>query len=253
MMWIQVEGLTVGYGEEVIFREESFRLDGSGLYVVMGPNGAGKTTLFKALLGLLRPISGRILINGVDVTGRPELAGKFVGYVPQLSAADFPFPVSVKELVESAVVLRRRPIRLFYPKEETWRVEKVLQEMGVSSVADKPLHELSGGQRQRALLARALVWDPEIMVMDEPIASVDPKGKEEIARRIRALSKDKMVLVSSHDPSLFLEGAKEIMVVNRGIVARGKPSEVMKTELLRKVYGGSVHLVERCVHIVDSH
>ncbi len=252
-MRVEARGVTVAYGDEVIFREEDLLVEGSGLYVIIGPNGAGKTTLFKVLLGLIRPVKGRVFLNGQDVTGRPEVAGKLVGYVPQLTSLDFPFPVSVEELVESAVALRRRPIRLFFPREERWRVEKVMEEMGIKDIADKPLGSLSGGQRQRALIARALVWDPQVLFMDEPVASVDPRGKAEIAERIKELSRDRMVLVSSHDPSLFLDSAKEVIVVNRGIVAKGRPADVMRAELLREVYGGGVSLVERCVHLVDSH
>ncbi len=99
---LEARELGVSYGEEVVFSNESFRLEGPGLVVVMGPNGAGKTTLFRALLGLI-PVRGRVLVNGEDVTGRPERAGRLIGYVPQWRGEDYHFPVSVREVVESLV------------------------------------------------------------------------------------------------------------------------------------------------------
>ena len=249
---IEVSHLTISYGKELVFSDESFKLEGPGLIVVMGPNGAGKTTLFKAILSLI-PVQGRVALNGVDVTGRPEEAGKQAGYVPQFRGEDFSFPVNVREIVESAIALRRRPIRLRFPPEERVRIEKVMEKVGIRQIEGKPLSELSGGQRQRVFIARALVWDPPILLMDEPLTAVDPMGRVDLVRMIKEMAEEKLVLVSSHDPSLFLDKAKALMVVNRGIVAIGPPNEVLKEELLSKVYGRSVFLVEKCVHVVDGY
>ena len=249
---LRVQGLSVSYGSEAVFRGESFELEGPGLVVVIGPNGSGKTTLFRAILGLI-PAEGRVSMNGVDVTGKPEEAGKQAGYVPQFKGEDLSFPVNVREIVESAIALRRRPPRLAFPKEERNRIDEILRRMGLSEIQGKPLSELSGGQRQRVFIARALVWDPPILIMDEPLTAVDPMGRADLVGMIKEMARDKLVLVSSHDPSLFMDGARTLRVVNRGIVAMGPPEEVMREELLSKVYGRSVFLVERCVHVVDGY
>ncbi len=249
---LEAKGLGVSYGDDEIFSDEDFRLEGPGLVVVMGPNGAGKTTLFKALLGLI-PVRGRVLVNGEDVTGRPERAGRLIGYVPQWKGEDYSFPVSVREIVESAIALRRAPPRLSFPKDERDRIDSALERMGVRDVANKPLSELSGGQRQRVFIARALVWDPSILIMDEPLTAVDPMGRVDLVRMIKEMSSSKLVVVSSHDPSMFLDRAKLIMVVNRGVVALGPPNEVIREELLSRVYGRSVFIVEKCVHVVDGY
>ncbi len=249
---IEVSDLTVSYGEEVVFRRENFKLEGPSLIVVIGPNGAGKTTLFRGILGLI-PVEGKVFINGIDVTGKAEEAGKLVGYVPQFKAEDYSFPINVMEIVESAIALRGRPPRIRFPREMKTRVRKVMEQVGIWDIRKKPLLELSGGQRQRVFIARSLVWDPPVLIMDEPLTAVDPMGRVDLVKMIKELAEDKLVLVSSHDPSFFLDKAKMLMVVNRGIAALGPPKEVLREDLLSKVYGRSVFLVEKCVHVVDGY
>ncbi len=249
---IEVSNLTVSYGDDVIFDEENFKLEGAGLTVVIGPNGAGKTTLFKGLLGLI-PVKGRVIINGIDVTGKAEEAGKLVGYVPQFKSEDYNFPINVREIVESAIALRRKPPRMGFPREMRARIREVMKTMGIWNIREKPLLELSGGQRQRVFIARSLVWDPPILIMDEPLTAVDPMGRADLVKMIKEFAESKLVLVSSHDPSFFLDKAKNLMVVNRGIVALGSPKDVLKEDLLSNVYGRSVFLVEKCVHVVDGY
>ncbi len=251
--YIDVRELTVVYGGETIFENENFRIEGSGLTMVIGPNGSGKTTLFKSILGLVSPVKGRVVVNGVDVTGHPEVAGKIIGYVPQLLEINASFPVSVKEVIESAIILHRAPPRLLTPRYLKERILNLLNKLELREVANKPLRELSGGQRQRAFIARAIIWDPSILILDEPLSAVDPKGRIEIVKLIAELAESKLVLVSSHDPSLFLPYAKAIMVVNRGVLAIGSPEEILNLELLKQVYGDSVMLIQECMHLCDSH
>lgn len=247
---VRAEGLSVHYGSEVIFNGEDFELVGPGLFLVIGPNGAGKTTLFRALLGLV-DIGGRVYMNGVDVTGDPERAGRFAGYVPQLDSIDFPFPISTEEFIESAVTLRRR--RALRGDELKPLLESLKSDLGLNEFLKKPFQQLSGGQKQRALLARALISDPPILMMDEPLTAIDPALRESLIGMISELSEDKLLIMSSHDPTLFLRNAKEIIALNRGIAAIGPPADVLNEEVMERVYGRNVVLVERCLHVVDYH
>ena len=106
---------------------------------------------------------------------------------------------------------------------------------------------------QRVLIARALVHDPQILLMDEPLSAVDPRGRAELARLIGGLGEEKLVIVTSHDPALLLEYTRSIILLNRRVVAVGPPSELLRIELLRKVYGGAAIILEPHVHICDSH
>lgn len=248
---VYAEELSVRYGDEVIFSRETFELVGPGLFLVIGPNGAGKTTLFRALLGLVK-VEGEVYMNGVKVTGDPERAGRFVGYAPQLSLIDFPFPISTKEFIESAITLKRG-ILTRGVRDGGTILESLIRDLGLSEFIKKPFQQLSGGQKQRALLARALISDPPILMMDEPFTAIDPAGREFLIRMISELSQRKLLLVSSHDPTLFLERAKVILALNRDIVAMGPPEEVMNEEVMKRVYGRNVVLIERCLHVVDYH
>ncbi len=245
MMLVEVEGLRVRYGDEVIFEGESFELSGPGLILIIGPNGAGKTTLMRSLLGLVR-IDGRVFINGVDVTGRPERAGRFVGYVPQMGPQDLTVPISVIELLSSSLALRKL-------SKGSEHLREIVDLLGLREILNLPLSSLSGGQRQRVLLARALAPDPPILMMDEPISSIDPAGRETIIDLILDLSKEKLVILSSHDPALFANQAKGVMALNRRIVSMGPPEEVLNEKVMREVYGRSLILIERCLHVVDYH
>ncbi len=251
-MRVRAENLSVRYGSEIIFDGETFELAGPGLFLVIGPNGAGKTTLFRALLGLVG-LRGRVYVNGIEVTGDPERAGRFVGYVPQLNLIDPPFPISAKELIESAIILRKRAPTLRLNDRESSLLKSLIRDLGLSEFIEKPFQQLSGGQKQRVLLARALITDPPIIMMDEPFTAMDPAGRESLIRMMFELADRKLLLVSSHDPTLFLQKAKAVMALNRGIVAMGSPDDVLSEEVMRRVYGRSVVLVERCLHVVDYH
>lgn len=253
---IRVERLTVGYGKEIILENMDLEFKGYGVVQILGPNGAGKTTLLKTILGLIKPLKGKVYVNRIEVTGKPEKAGPHIGYVPQLfTPSVMTFPVTPWELVESSLLLyRKRWPRILVDINVRKRVEEVLKLVGLpKDTWDKSLWELSGGQRQRVLIARALVHDPPILIMDEPLAAVDPAGRAEIAALIGLLSEKKLVVTSSHDPMLLLQYTKQVVLLNRRIYIAGKPKEVLTLENTRKIYGESVIPVKDHVHISDAH
>lgn len=248
------EDLTVGYDGEAIIDGFSSSFRGPGLVQVLGPNGSGKTTLLRALLGILRPFKGRILVNGEDVTGRPEKAGAFMGYVPQYFVPEQHYPMTAWELVMNSCLLHvRRWPRLGLGKRCRQLAKRALE---VVDLAPEEWHkgfwELSGGQRQRVLIARALVHDPPILVMDEPLSAVDPQGRVELARYIGSLASSKLVIVTSHDPTLMLPHTDAIVLLNRSYYVIGRPDEVLTLEKLRKVYGEAALKVRECIHICDA-
>ena len=248
------EELTAGYPGEVVLDALSFRFVGPGLVQVLGPNGSGKTTLLRALLGLIKPLRGRVIINGEDITGKPEEASNFVGYVPQYFAPEQHYPITAWELVMGSFLLhKRRWPRLFSGKSAREAVSKALDIVELSpEIWHKNLWELSGGQRQRVLIARALVHDPPILMMDEPFSSVDPLGRSDLADYIGAVSSEKLILVTSHDPTLLLPYTKAVMLLNRAFYLVGPPEEVLSLENLQKVYGSSAVAMREHIHICDA-
>jgi len=248
------EGLTAGYPGEIVLENLSFRFRGPGLVQVLGPNGSGKTTLLKALLGLIKPVRGRVLINGEDTTGKPEEASAFVGYVPQEFAPEQHYPVTAWELVMGSYLLhKRRWPRLFIGKGAKETVSRALEVVELPpEVWHKSLWELSGGQRQRVLIARALVHDPPILMMDEPFSSVDPLGRSDLADYIGAVAGGKLILITSHDPTPLLPYTRAVILLNRAFYLVGPPEEVLTLENLQKVYGGSAIAVREHIHICDA-
>jgi len=254
MVKLVVDRITVVLGSEVVLEDVEFEVSGPGLMQVLGPNGAGKTTLFNTILGLIKPVKGRILVDGVDVTGNPRLVGKYVGYVQQFAGVGLEFPITALELVASAYLLRQqKPPRLFKRKTALKRALEVLKKVGLDEHAlNKPLTQLSGGQIQRAFIARALVFDPPILIMDEPFSAVDPQGRVELAKMVGELAKEKLVIISSHDPTLLIEYTSKVLLLNRRVVAFGDPEEVLREDILRRVYGSAVLVYAAHVHITDS-
>ncbi len=248
---IEVRDLTAGYNGFEVIKDLNFRAEGPGLIQFLGPNGVGKTTLLKVLAGLIKPMKGYVIINGVNVTGNPSRAGKFLGYVPQLTLqSSNNYPMSVYEFLRTSLKIRIKStsndIKAF--------IKELLKAVGLDeSIMNSNIWELSGGQRQRVFIARALAHDPPILLLDEPLSAIDPIGRAEIAKLIGQLSSKKLIIVTSHNPSLLLKFTRKILLLGRGFYIYGDVDEVMNPRVLRKVYGSSIITDSEYVHIMDSH
>ena len=252
---IEARSLVIGYNGYELSGVLDFRLEGPMLVQILGPNGAGKTTLLRTILGLQKPVKGRVYINGVDVTGCPEKAGVYVGYVPQIMYSETHYPITPWELVSISYMMHKglKP-RLWSRKGVKERVIEVLEKVGLRREKwNSNFWKLSGGERQRVLIARAIVHNPPILLLDEPLAPVDPVGKVEIARLITSFKRDKLVIVTSHDPMLFLEHTDIVILINRKVFIMGRPEEVLTIENTRRVYGEAAIQVKEHIHISDHH
>lgn len=254
---LRVVDLSIGYlrpiveGMNVVFPENT-------LTQIIGANGSGKTTLIKTLIGILKPLKGKVFLYEEDVTGSPGRIGKYVGYVPQIfTPSYFPYPTSVGELIESSYLLyRKKWPRTFSSSDVGKRVEEVLDLVELDrSVKNKSFWELSGGEKQRVLIARALVHKPKILILDEPFSSVDPAGRVSLASTIIKLlrSESTTVIMSSHDPTLLLQNTDNILLLGNGKWFFGPPEDVLRKEILKEVYGEAITIHEAHVHIHDYH
>ncbi len=251
---LRLENVTVVLGGQKVLEDVTLRVKGPGLIQVLGPNGAGKTTLFRTILGLVKPVKGRVIVNDVDVTGEPDEAGKHVSYMPQ-TYPEIDLPLTPIEALQHYLALYHKRWPRLVSGNLREKVYWALEAVGLPRDAwNKPLHSLSGGQRQRVMLARALVTDRPVMLLDEPLASVDPAGRAELAKLIAEFAREKLVIVSSHDPTLLLEHTDAVVLLNHRVVAFGPPEKVLRVDVLREVYGGAVvEVTEGHVHIADSH
>ena len=241
---IEAEGITFGYGREAVLRDVDLAIHRDDFLAILGPNGGGKTTLVKILLGLLEPWAG-------SVARRVSTRRGALGYVPQFAEFDRSFPVQVRQLVRMGRLGLRGPIRRFRPEDEE-EVDRVVRELGLGSVTDAPIDRLSGGQLQRSLIARALVADPEILFLDEPMASIDAGSRESLLEILERLQRRIPVVVVTHDLTPFGGVVRQIACVNRRLFYH--PHGELTPEMLEEVYGCPVELIAHGVpHRVLPH
>ncbi len=232
---IAFEDVWFSYDSASVLEAVTLTLRERELVCVVGPNGGGKTTLLKLALGLLNPMRGRVRVFGRS----PRRARTRIGYVPQYSLFDPQFPVTVKD-----VVLMGRLERHWggpYRRPDRKAAEAAMKEVGIASLAKRHFSTLSGGERQRALIARALASEPDLLLLDEPTASVDALAETRIVELFQTLNRRMTVVMVSHDLA-FVSGVVECVVcVNRKVQVH--PAADVTGEVIEDLYGGHVHRV----------
>ena len=240
---LAIESLAFGYPQRTVGRDVSFTLDAGEVMCVLGPNGSGKTTLLRTLLGLLPLHEGRILFNGKDLASfsRREIA-RVAGYVPQDHSPYFAYSVRDMVLMGRSAHLGTFSMPGAQDREVATRV---LESLGISPLADRPVTEISAGERQLALVARALAQEPRLLVMDEPTASLDFGNQVRVLERIAALAGGGIsILFSTHDPDhAFLAAQRALLLAEGRVLALGTPREVIRADTLERLYHVAVQVV----------
>jgi ABC-type Mn2+/Zn2+ transport system ATPase subunit len=226
---IRLRSAAFGYGTRRIVSGVDLDVVAGRVLGIVGPNGSGKTTLFRGLVGLLPPSEGSV--------SRAE--GIVLGYVPQREALDASFPLSVREVVEMGAY--QRLSRLRRPSAGDRRLaEQWIERVGLGAQRRQPFAELSGGQRQRALLARALVTRPQVLLLDEPTSGVDRGAEEQIFALLTELHRDGLaILLVSHQLGLVRRFVQEVLVVADGRVECGSPEQLLAPERLALLFGAA--------------
>jgi manganese/zinc/iron transport system ATP- binding protein len=236
---IEVNDLTVAYRDHPVLWDIDLEVPPGVLMAIVGPNGAGKSTLIKSMLGLVRPAAGRVLIEGKPY----DQQRRITAYVPQRGSVDWDFPTSVLDVVMmgcyGSLGWFRRPGR-----SERERSMAALEQVGMAELAGRQISQLSGGQQQRVFLARALVQDAQVYLMDEPFQGVDAKTERAIVLVLQELrSRGRTVLVVHHDLETVGEYFEWVLLLNVRRIAVGPVGEVFTEENLRRTYGGRVPLL----------
>jgi iron complex transport system ATP-binding protein len=229
--------VAVRFGARVVLRDVSLEVAPGEVVGLAGPNGAGKTTLFRVATRVLRPERGEVRIAGtpVAVLARRELARR-VAVVPQ--DVTIPFPYRAGEVV----LMGRAPHRVglgFETAADVERARACLAQVGIESLADRPMLELSGGERQLVLVARALAQDPHVLLLDEPTAHLDLRHRAVVLERVREFARaGGAALVVSHDLTLAARSCGRLALLADGALAAcGAPAEVLRAPLLARVFG----------------
>jgi len=235
---VEVEHVWYRFGKKIALEDATFELNSPFFCAVMGPNGAGKTTLLKLMLGLLKPHSGSIKIFGYDSAKESKLVRRIVGYVPQVINVDYHIPITVEEVVAMGALSKDIPPRIVTRKIK----DKIREVLDIVELDDSPtlFTELSGGQRQRALIARALISEPKLLLLDEPYSMLDFDMKCEISELLYRLHEKKKidVLLVAHELSPCMHLEPIVILLNKKVYAVGRAGEVLRLENLKKAYPG---------------
>ena len=201
MSLLSFNDLTIGYDNNIVMSNLSFAIEKGDYLVILGENGAGKSTLLKTMLGLIKPIKGKIAFDA-------EVKKTEIGYLPQQTVVQKDFPASVWEVVLSGC-LARNGLKPFYSKKDKELAKENIEKLELKGFEKRCYRELSGGQQQRVLLARALCSSNKVLVLDEPVTGLDPKVTAQLYETIRSLNKEGITIIMiSHDLSALEDASK---------------------------------------------
>lgn len=226
---IEIKDLQFAYNRQPVLQDVNLAIEPGDFTAMIGPNGGGKTTLIKLMVGLLQPQSGSIRILGQSV----DKASHHIGYVPQDTSINRSFPISALDVV---LMGKLGPVHRWKHnrKAEHREALQILEKLGMADFAQRKIGELSGGQRQRVMIARALVTNPDLLLLDEPTANVDSEGQGDLYRLLKDLNREVTILVVSHEWIVISTYVKSIACVNRQLHFHNHPE--INDEMMQTMY-----------------
>lgn len=239
---IEIENLSFSYPQLQVLKDLNLTLYSDEFLGIVGPNGGGKSTLLKLILGLLEPDKGSIRVLGQT----PKAARPMLGYVPQFATFDSKFPIRVKETVLQGRFGTRKH-QLFYTREDQLKTAEAMERTDILDLQDRPMTALSGGQRQRVLIARALVCDPKLLLLDEPTANIDPFHGENIFGLLHRLHDEVSIVLISHDIGFITRCVTRVACLNHSLVCH--TTSPVENDLLQEIYGMPLSRVEHETNI----
>ncbi len=234
---VQLRDVTVDYDGHVALRDLTLSIYEGDFLGIIGPNGGGKTTLLKLILGLVRPAKGTVQVFGKP----PEQVRHRIGYVPQTADFDRDFPIQVRDVVRMSCLKFRKFGRREDYRECMKASERIMREMGVWDLRERQMGRLSGGEKQRVLLSRALIVKPEILLLDEPTASVDSQVRMTIYEMLAKLNERLTICLVSHDIGVISAYVKRVACLNQELFYHGEKE--ITEEVLVQTYRCPVDLI----------
>jgi zinc/manganese transport system ATP-binding protein len=248
---VRFERVTCGYDGEPVLRDIDLTIADGAFVGIVGPSGAGKTTLLRAMVGAVPRVEGRI-----SVAGRPVGFGSTpnVGWVPQLETVDWNFPATVREVVLMGRWSNRR-WQAWPSRSDRALVDRMLERLGIGGLGDRHIRMLSGGQQQRVFLARAMIGDPDLLLLDEPTSGVDIKTRDDVLHLLADLNRDGMTIVlTTHELNSVAAHLPWVVCVNGRVIAEGDPDDIFTSAILGQTYGADLRVVrqEGALLVADS-
>ncbi|NJF24390.1 metal ABC transporter ATP-binding protein [Thermococcus sp. Bubb.Bath] len=239
---VVARNLMIYYSSKPALSDVNFELSEGDTLLLLGPNGAGKTTLLKVIAGFHREYQGELLVFGRT----PLDAREFVSYVPQSHSLNEKVPLTALEVVAMGALYRNGILHVKIPEEILERAAKALEFVGLGGIVDKPFKNLSGGQKQRVLLARALISDPKLLLLDEPLSALDPSARAEVTSVLSKIKSKRGItmIITTHDINPLLEIGDRVMLINKRMITFGKPDDALKDEIIKAVYGPLARVIK---------
>lgn len=233
---ISAEGVGFRYGDHWAIQDATLHVHEHEFACVVGPNGGGKTTLLRLLMGQLQPENGQLRVFGLS----PVQARSLIGYMPQRSGIDPRFPILVQEVVLMGRLGKTPPFGR-YRREDREAADEALKSVRLLELRRRPFSDLSGGQQQRVLLARALASEPRLLLLDEPMANLDPRVEGELMDLLLELNRHLTIVMVSHDLGFVSPMVEKVICVNRQVMVH--PTAQITGDIIRELYGGEVRAI----------
>ncbi|MGB7857756.1 MAG: ABC transporter ATP-binding protein [Pseudolabrys sp.] len=246
MSAVALEHVTLQLGGRAVLSDVSFEIQSGEFIGVLGPNGAGKTTLMRAILGLLTPSAGRVKVFGQT----PECGNPAIGYLPQLRTVLPDLRIRGRDVIAGSLNGERWGLALS-SRHDRLMVEETLEAVGAHELANRPLAEMSGGERQRLLLAQALIGSPRLLLLDEPLISLDARRQEIAIDVVRRVCRERKitVLFSAHELNQLLGALDRVLYLGNGHAVLGSVEEVVTAPILSKLFGTEIQVLRADGHI----
>ena len=237
---VELKDVSCGYDGRVVLRDVNLSIMPGDFVGLLGPSGSGKSTLLRSLVGAVDLYRGEVIVEGRSVARkRPR-----TGYVPQLETIDWNFPVTAWEVVMMGCTTDS-PAFPWFGKRERKRGLDIMERLGIAALAGRHIRELSGGEQQRTFLARALVSNPRLLVLDEPTSGVDIKTRDDMMHLLDELNhQDITVIMSTHEINAVAAHLPRVVCLNHSVIADGPPGEVFTSELLSRTYGAHMPITQ---------
>ncbi len=234
---VELQQTSSGYGDQLSIIDVSLKIWPGQFLAIVGPNGGGKTTLLRTVLGMIPAQQGKRFLRGAELRG-PIVEG--IGYVPQLETIDWNFPITVEEVILMGFFRKNHWLRRIGATEKQ-KLEKVMSRLNLTDLGKRHIRELSGGQQQAVFLGRALVGDPELILLDEPTAGLDIRSRDDVVHFLHEINHHGVaIVITAHDLNWIAAHLPWVVCLNRRIIAEGRPQDVFTPSVLKETYRGEM-------------
>jgi zinc/manganese transport system ATP-binding protein/zinc transport system ATP-binding protein len=239
---VELIQISSSHGDTATLQDVSLKIRAGQFMAIVGPNGGGKTTLLRTILGMARPDSGRVLLRGEILA---QAALQRIGYVPQLETIDWNFPITVEEVITMGLFVKNRWFGGIDAAARR-KLDNILERLNLTGLGKRHIRELSGGQQQAVFLGRALVGDPELILLDEPASGLDIRSRDDVIHFLHEINHQGVAIVlTAHDLNWVAAHLPWAVCLNRRIIAEGRPSEIFNSAVLKEAYSGELVVIQQ--------